>query len=315
MDGPWRRGNDFERHDGALSMGFSAVTTIVTPAANYDLTDLASAKVELSITTTTDDAWLAKAVSQVSRAISSETQRVLVPEVVQDLFELDRQLAHRGSSRLALKVQLSRWPVIDIVSVVKTLSTGLTQTLVEGTDFRVNLSDGTLTRLDPVSGAVLSWEADPLTVIYMAGYGSLATETHSVPVSPYQVTVSQSAAFSCDQSVKYASGTALTRVSGNPAAGQYSVAAGVYTFAAADSGQSLTFAYGVKSIPDDLAEICLRLITARYRGKDRDPSLVQQETPGVGMRRWWFGGAPGQTGPFAPDIAAALEPYCMPVVA
>jgi len=295
-------------------MGFSAVSSIISPAANYDLTDLASAKVELSITTTTDDAWLAKAVSQVSRAISTETQRVLVPEVVQDLFELDRQALRRGSARLALEVQLSRWPVIDIISVVQTLSTGLTQTLVQGTDFRVDPENGTLTRLEPVSGAVLSWEADPLTVIYMAGYGALATETHSVPASPYQVTVSQSAAFSCDQSVKYSSGTALTRVSGSPAAGQYSVAAGVYTFAGADSGQSLTFTYGVKVIPDDLAEICLRLINGRYRGKDRDPSLVQQETPGVGMRRWWFGGAPGQKGQFAPDIAAALERFCMPVV-
>jgi len=295
-------------------MGFSAITTVISPAANYDLTDLASAKVELSITSTTDDTWLAKAVSQVSRAISTETQRVLIPEVIQDLFRIDRHLAHRGSSRQALEVQLSRWPVIKIVSLVKTLSTGLPQTLVEGTDFSVDSEKGTLTRLDPVSGAALSWEADPLTVIYMAGYGTLAAETHSVPVSPYQVTVSQSAAFSCDQSVKYSSGTALTRVSGSPAVGQYSVAAGVYTFAAADTGQSLTFSYGVKSIPDDLAEICLRLVTARYMSKDRDPALVQQETPGVGMRRWWFGGAPGQTGPFAPDISAALERYCMPVV-
>jgi hypothetical protein len=213
-----------------------------------------------------------------------------------------------------LEVQLSRWPVIKIVSVAQTLSTGLTQTLVEGTDFSVDSENAILTRLDPVSGAVLSWEADPLTVIYMAGYGTLATETHSVPASPYQITVNQSAAFSCDQYVKYASGAALTRVSGSPAAGQYSVA-GVYTFAAADTGQSLTFAYGVKSIPDDLVEICLRLITARYKSKDRDPALVQQETPGVGLRRWWFGGAPGQTGQFPPDIAAALEPYCMRVFA
>ena len=67
-------------------MGFSAITTVISPAANYDLTDLASAKVELGITTTTDDAWLAKAVSQVSRAISTETRRVLVPEAAVVVF-------------------------------------------------------------------------------------------------------------------------------------------------------------------------------------------------------------------------------------
>ena len=296
-------------------MGYSVVTTVLSAASSYDLTDLASAKVELSITTTTDDAWLTKAVSQVSRSIATHAKRVFLPEIVQDAFDLEQDPYPYQTPGGFSHLELTRWPVIAVQSVIQTLSVGSTQTLVEGTDYRVDPETGRLLRLNPFTGVGSQWEAVPVTVVYMAGYGSLATESHSVGTAPYQVTVSQSAAFSCDQSVKYASGTALTRVSGNPAAGQYSVAAGVYTFAAADSGQSLTFTYGVKVIPDDLAEICLRLINGRYRGKDRDPSLVQQETPGVGMRRWWFGGAPGQTGPFAPDIAAALEPYCMPVVA
>ena len=295
-------------------MSFSAISTVISATASYDLTDLASAKVELSISSSTDDTWIAQSVTQVSRAIVTETKRMFVPEVVQDAFTYGRHLgAHRHLDFSML--QLSRWPVINVISVVQTSSNGTTTTLTEGTDFRVDASTGELLRLDPYSGHRAVWSTEPTTVIYMAGFGALVTESHAVPVSPYQVTVAQSASFSCDQAVKYASGTALTRVSSSPSAGQYSVAAGVYTFATADVGQSLSFAYGTKVIPDDLKEICLRLITARYRSKDRDPALVQMETPGVGMQRWWFGGAPGQKGSFPPDIAAALEPYCMPVLA
>jgi hypothetical protein len=91
-------------------------------------------------------------------------------------------------------------------------------------------------------------------------------------------------------------------------------ATGVYTFAAAETGQTLTFAYATFVAPDDLVEIALRLITSRFKAKDRDPALVQQDTPGIGTQRWWFGGAPGQKGPFPPDVEAALDGYRSMVV-
>ena len=70
-----------------MSIGFSAITTVVSPAVNYDLTDLVTAKTELSIVQPFNDAWLSQAVSQVSRSIASYVKRVLVPEVVQDTFD------------------------------------------------------------------------------------------------------------------------------------------------------------------------------------------------------------------------------------
>ena len=72
---------------------------------------------------------------------------------------------------------------------------------------------------------------------------------------------------------------------------------------------------GYAAIPGDLAEVCLRMVTARWHARARDPNLIQRDTPGVGTERWWFGGAPGQTGPFPPDITAMLEPYRMPALA
>ena len=294
-------------------MIFSVTTSIVSAAVNYDLTDLYTAKNELCISSPANDVWLGQAISQVSRSIASYVKRVLVPEVVQDQFDIQLQ---RPSSSLRgdEELQLTRWPVLSVVSVVQKLSDGSALTLVEGTDYRVNTATGTLLRLNS-SGFGSVWEVLPVTVTYMAGYGTKVLEVAVVPASPYKVTVAQSAAFSCDQSVSYANGNKLVQVAASPATGQYSITAGVYTFAAADTGQSLTIVYGVKNAPADLVEACLRLVNARFRSKDRDPSLVQQETPGVGVQRWWVGGTPGQHSPFAPDIEHILDPYIMPVMA
>lgn len=70
-------------------------------------------------------------------------------------------------------------------------------------------------------------------------------EAASVPgTSPYTVTVANSADFDADLGVIYAA-TSLpfTKVASNPAQGEYSVAAGVYTFAAADEGVQVKITY------------------------------------------------------------------------
>jgi hypothetical protein len=68
----------------------------------------------------------------------------------------------------------------------------------------------------------------------------------TVPGSPYQVTVSPpgSGTFVADLGVyNAATGVQLTRVASAPATGQYSVAAGVYTFAAADTTNGVLINY------------------------------------------------------------------------
>ena len=69
-------------------------------------------------------------------------------------------------------------------------------------------------------------------------------EAGTIPTTPYQVTVVNSATWSADLGVKYAAtGLPLTRVASAPATGQYSVAAGVYTFAAADTTLGVLISY------------------------------------------------------------------------
>lgn len=78
--------------------------------------------------------------------------------------------------------------------------------------------------------------------------GQLATslaEAGAVPSgAPYQVTASHAASFADDYGVVYAAtGLPLTKVASAPAAGEYSVAAGVYSFAAADAGSAVLLSY------------------------------------------------------------------------
>ena len=70
-------------------------------------------------------------------------------------------------------------------------------------------------------------------------------EPHVVPASSaYTVTVTNSANFLTDLGVTYAStGRNLTRVTSGPTQGQYSVSAGVYTFASADASASILIGY------------------------------------------------------------------------
>lgn len=71
------------------------------------------------------------------------------------------------------------------------------------------------------------------------------SEAASVPaVSTYTVTVSNSATFAADLGVVYAAtGLPFTKVASGPTVGQYSVAAGVYTFAAADASAAILVDY------------------------------------------------------------------------
>ncbi len=78
--------------------------------------------------------------------------------------------------------------------------------------------------------------------------GQLATafgEAHAVPAgTPYTVSATNASSFVDDYGVLYAaSGLPLTKVSSAPSQGQYSVTAGVYTFAAADAGAAILFSY------------------------------------------------------------------------
>jgi hypothetical protein len=70
------------------------------------------------------------------------------------------------------------------------------------------------------------------------------TGTIPAPSGPYTITVANSATWSTDLGVFFsATGVQLVRVASGPTTGQYSVAAGVYTFAAADASLGVYISY------------------------------------------------------------------------
>jgi hypothetical protein len=67
----------------------------------------------------------------------------------------------------------------------------------------------------------------------------------AIPASPYQITptVPSSGTWAADLGVRDQNGNPMTRVASAPTTGQYSVAAGVYTFAAADTGLTVFISF------------------------------------------------------------------------
>lgn len=90
--------------------------------------------------------------------------------------------------------------------------------------------------------------------------GQTATSFGEAGIVPaataYTITAANSTTWTADQGVLYAvTGLPMTRVASAPTVGQYSVAAGVYTFAAADEGVAvvLNYNYTITAIGQQLA--------------------------------------------------------------
>lgn len=109
------------------------------------------------------------------------------------------------------------------------------------------LADGKITgkaKNGRIHGGILAAVAQGMTETA----GQLAAvydERQNVPAaSTYTITVAKSEGWVSDQGViDITTGLAMLRVASGPTTGQYSVADGVYTFAAADAGHTISFQY------------------------------------------------------------------------
>lgn len=96
-------------------------------------------------------------------------------------------------------------------------------------------------RISGLAFASLFYGVTPTAGQVMTAFGEAAT----VPAAnPFTITVANAATVVSDQGVVNAlTGLPLIKVATAPATGQYSVAAGIYTFAAADAGKLLLVSY------------------------------------------------------------------------
>lgn len=170
-------------------------------------------------------------------------------------------------------IMLRNWPVLSISSVMVGLGSpqAMLPSVAGSRGYLIDTPDdppaGQPQTLTFPFGGVPKGDSN-VSITYSAGY-QVTGEAWSVPASsPYQVTTSQPyGAWAADSGVTYANGTALTLVAGPPSVGQYSVALGVYTFAAADEGAAVLISYGY--VPADLANACFEWIADRLAYQDR----------------------------------------------
>lgn len=110
-----------------------------------------------------------------------------------------------------------------------------------------------------------------------AGYVAV-DEPWTIPATPFQITVLNF--WLGDVSVKSVDGATFTKVTSSPAAGQYSVADGVYTFNATDEETEILISYSYT--PADIEQAVIEIVGERYRTMDRigvlSKALGGQET-------------------------------------
>jgi hypothetical protein len=239
--------------------------------AASDLAVLADVKVWLSGSSgigSSDDALLARLITDVSGAITAYLGRPsLTPRPIAE------RLDGNGKARMFLRhypaLQLTSL-VIDNVAVPAAVTPAAGAPFSKGYLLEVwdGLPPGRPQALD-LFHITFRRGRQNIVVGYNAGY-ALESETATVPDAPGPYTVAAAAPFgpwASDAGVTYNNGTALVAVAGAPSAGEYNVASGVYTFAAADAGAAVLVSYGF--IPAAINNACIEWVAERYRYRTR----------------------------------------------
>ncbi len=268
-----------------------------------DLASLADVKAWLSGSSgigSSDDALLSRLITDVSSAITSYLGRPsLTP----------RPFAERCDGNGKTRLYLPHYPVLQITSLTID-NVAVPQTIIPaaGAPFARGyllepwdgLPPGRPQALD-LFHALFCIGRQNVAVNYTAGY-AVQSESAKVPAAPGPYMIPAAAPFgpwAADVGVSYANGSALTAVASNPAAGQYAVANGVYTFAAADAGANVLISYGF--VPAAVNNACIEWVAERYRYRTRIGQSAQtvqgQQTASYSLKDM-------------PDfVRASLDPY------
>jgi hypothetical protein len=210
---------------------------------------------------------LERLISAASAFATSYLQRPIAPQTFTDVYN------GKGNQRLTLR----RGPVI----LVRSLTIGVTSVVARAAVLQSGFFfDESSVYVD---GFWFCRGQQNIIVTYDAGYQTTFATT--VP-SGLTIDVGDLARpWNSDRGVAYASGVALTLVTGAPATGQYSLGTDpqgntLYTFAAGDSGASIVITYGFT--PEDVAQALIELVGERFRSRDRiglvSKALEQQTT-------------------------------------
>jgi len=226
-----------------------------------DLTSLANVKSWAGVTTTNDDALLARLITAASRFVINYLDR---GQLIRATYNETRK--GTGNPEMLLR----QYPVIQINSlsirnqpVTPQVSPpfGAGYILDPWTGFDTSgpqklFSAGQLFPRDYLPTVAINYDAGFFTI-----------EEQVIPASaPF--TLSTMKTWAADYAVSYASsGNPLAKVANSPAQGQYSASEGTYTFNAGDASASVNISYSYT--PADIEQAVIELVGERYKLKDR----------------------------------------------
>lgn len=277
----------------------------------YDLTDLATIKDELTIQDddTSNDSFLQRAITQASVKIGNYCNRIFQLEAIQDQIYIQRDPYPYQVPGGVYPLQLSRWPLVPTGAVTFTANTH-NSPVIDGIASTAGITEGSLIfSADgsiPAGTTVQSMVSPTTLLLTQSAKGSKVGVSMTVGMQVTQTLSpdsTQTLVYGQDYTIDAKRGwlirlnawTAIsTRWEADPVTVQYQA--------------------GYAPIPADLVECCIRLVTARFRAKGRDPLLVERTQPGIGVERYWVGSSPGQKGSMPPDIEALLDQYRVPVI-
>lgn len=230
--------------------------------SSRDLVSLADLKKWLGISTTDSDFALGTLISQISGFVYNKTSRgFILPRTNTELYD-----GNGGQMMLLLN-----WPVNSLQSLMVNgvvVSPAPSDT-ADGWILEDAPDDppGLMQRLYLRGGYRFTTGVRNVRVTYSAGY-QVTDEAMTVIGSGTQRPGEAYGKWGSSVSVLRASNrTPLTQVASAPAAGQFSVSNGDYTFSAADAGLPVLVTYGY--VPYDLAQAVMEWAAERYRYKDR----------------------------------------------
>lgn len=295
-----------------------APASATAPAAPYDLTSLANAHDEFEIPATdvSKDPRLSRFIAEASAAINSYCNRVFAVEGLTDLFYADRASLPPPVPGGAAPLQLTRWPLANLVTLPTSADTPSGAVLpFTGT---TGVIDGA-----PVSGGGSANLAALETGATIPAATTVASHVANVSATLSQTLLGDLPAgspvtFGLSVWQLLADGTLRGLVRDS----DYMVDVNTGELFRLDARgrlrsweivpTSVAYYAGYKTVPPDVEDACLRLVTNRWFSRGRDPTLREQEMPNRGRQVWWVGGPP-KSGALPDEIVGLIEKYRVPV--
>jgi hypothetical protein len=236
-------------------------------ASPFDLVSLAELKNWLDVAGTDDDVLLKGLITQISRAILNVIDR---PGILPSVYT---EIRDGGND---VSIMLRHWPVIGVSScIVDGVAIPPSPPLFAGASAQMGYvldpsnvaPPGAMQRLS-LRRFLFTYGLQNVTISYSAGY-QITNESAVIPsTTPYSISAQAPYGdWASDVGVVYSDGLSLAAVTGNPAAGQYTVVNGIYNFAQGDAGSTVLLTYGY--VPADLASCCMDWAAERYAYRSR----------------------------------------------